>query len=150
MYMYTETKFQCMCPPTRYCTGMEIRDTHPTGAHVSIVINRIQVLWERSDLGENAKRRQKVVEGYSCKCPAMYAGVLHTLHTWYCGTFVLCTFMINVIKLSLGTFLYTTGTTCTCTCIQHKLKFQFNISVDLHVFYIAYGATGARVLYMNV
>ena len=80
----------------------------------------------------------------------MYAGVLHTLHTWYCGTFVLCTFMINVIKLSLGTFLYTTGTTCTCTCIQHKLKFQFNISVDLHVFYIAYGATGARVLYMNV
>ena len=111
MYMYTETKFQCMCPPTRYCTGMEIRDTHPTGAHVSIVINRIQVLWERSDLGENAKRRQKVVEGYSCKCPAMYAGVLHTLHTWYCGTFVLCTFMINVIKLSLGTFLYTTGTT---------------------------------------
>ena len=87
IYQHTvETKFQCMCPPTRctyhvhMCTGMEIRDTHPTGAHVSIVINRIQVLWERSDLGENAKRRQKVVEGYSCKCPAMYAGVLHTLH----------------------------------------------------------------------
>ena len=75
------------------CTGMEIRDTHPTGAHVSIVINRIQVLWERSDLGENAKRRQKVVEGYSCKCPALYAGVLHTLHTcgvvlWYICTIV--------------------------------------------------------------
>ena len=60
--------------------------------------------------------------------------------------------MINVIKLSLGTFLYfcILQVLRTCTCIQHKLKFQFNISVDLHVFYIAYGATGARVLYMNV
>jgi len=97
MYMYTETKFQCMCPPTRYmyCTGMEIRDTHPTGAHVSIVINRIQVLWERSDLGENAKRRQKVVEGYSCKCPAMYAGVLHTLHIHTWSLWYICTLYIH-------------------------------------------------------